>query len=90
MQTMTLWTVSVFSTTVSFAVPMSMPKSATAALPSASRRFLNAGSTQARATISAPREGSQESSVSRPRRICSALKMPLSSSSSRIARMVTS
>src|SRR5690348_4960847 len=48
---------------------MSIPKSVTASLPSASSRRLKAGSVQARTTISAPREGCHESSVSRPRRI---------------------
>jgi hypothetical protein len=88
--TTTFCTVSVFSSTVSLAPPMSMPKSATASVPSASNRRLNAGSVQARATTSAPREGRQESSVSRPRRIWSAVKTPFSMSRSWMAKIISS
>ena len=58
MQTTMLWTVGVFSTTTSFSDwRPTKPCSATALVPSSSSRCLNAGSTQARATILAPLRG---------------------------------
>ena len=65
MHTMTLCTLGVFSTVRNSAsVPMSMPSSASAAPVSASRRFLKAGSTQARATTLAPSAGERLSMTS--------------------------
>ena len=66
----------VFSTTMSRSGPTSRPSSPAAAEPSASARALNAGSTQARATIFAPRSGLRLAIVSTCRSTSPAATMP--------------
>jgi hypothetical protein len=88
---MTLCTCGVFSTVrKSASVPMSMPSSASAARVSFSRRFLKAGSTQARATTLAPSAGERLSIRSMAAVISCAVITPFSISSERTASSSTS
>ena len=86
MQTTTLWTSAVFSTTTMSATTGSMSISSFIVfLPCASSRSLKAGSVQARATIFAPRAGERSSIRSIIARMSPALKTPFSISRLRVA-----
>ncbi len=85
MQTTRLCAAGWFSTTTRLVAPMSMPSSRQAALPSANRRALKAGSLQARATTRAPIAGLRLSIFSIWRRTSSAVSTPFSIRSARTA-----